>query len=267
MKCFVDTTVLTDALLGNKATREIAKQALNRFTGKLVPEYAHKEFKGGPLKNFFWLYTKFATTKSFLASMNGIQRLSRTPQSYKTSTGIQAYIVAAEKLIGLPAVGFGNISAKEVDKRMARMYELELKRIIISSWNNRNKIGQLFEPLDCYPAMQIDAVAEPFTIKPDNCPKGKECCLKKHLVTRGPELQALRDALNAAPSKRENAKRNNALKQLQKKPNEFFGRELCRDLGDAYFVLNCPSSCSILTTNRNDFPTLAAAVGKTVSYP
>lgn len=267
MKCFVDTTVLTDALLGNRATREIAQQALNRFTEVLVPEYAHKEFKLGPLKHFFWLYMKFVATKSFLVSIDGIRRLSRTQASNKTSTGLQAYLVAAETLIGMPITGFGTITPEEIDRRMARMYELELKRIILSSWNNRNKIGQLFEPLDCYPAMQIDADAEPFTNKPDNCPKGKECCLKKQFVARGADLQALRDALNAAPQKRENIKRNNALKQLQKKPNDFFGRELCRDLGDAYFVLNCPSAFTILTTNRNDFPALVAALGKSVAFP
>jgi len=49
-RAFVDTTVLTDALLKVGEPRDRAKAAIARFVESLLPVYAIKEFQAGPLE-------------------------------------------------------------------------------------------------------------------------------------------------------------------------------------------------------------------------
>src|SRR5215472_11127698 len=87
---FIETTVLTDFLLKRDGSETAAAAAFDRFEKKVVPQFAWKEFKRGPLKNFVWAHNKLADTKSLLATLTALQRLSRSLQRYLTSTAIQA---------------------------------------------------------------------------------------------------------------------------------------------------------------------------------
>src|SRR5271169_2051212 len=94
-KAFVETTVLTDALLKSGVPSRTAKRAIARFETSLLPLYAIKEFKAGPLRAFVWVHNKLVAGRSFSATLDVLQRLSRTPQRYLTSTAIEALRVSA----------------------------------------------------------------------------------------------------------------------------------------------------------------------------
>ncbi|HTX76549.1 MAG TPA: hypothetical protein VMD29_10120, partial [Terracidiphilus sp.] len=51
---------------------------------------------------------------------------------------------------------------------------------------------------------------------------------------------------------------------LLERPKKTFTPELCPSLGDAYFALQCPKDCAILTSNSKDHKVLAGALGKEV---
>ena len=64
----------------------------------------------------------------------------------------------------------------------------------------------------------------------------------------------------------EDKKRRAALLLLLRrpKPKKPFGDANCRGLGDAYFALQCPKNCAILTSNFRDHEILGGALGKEV---
>ena len=64
-EAFVETTVLTNALLKPGPTANAAKSAIRSFQTSLLPVYAIKEFKAGPLSHYVWLHGKLFTTNSW----------------------------------------------------------------------------------------------------------------------------------------------------------------------------------------------------------
>ena len=87
---FIETTVLTDYLLKRDGSEQAAAAAFARHAAKIIPQFAWKEFKRGPLKNFVWTYNKLAESNSFTHTLAALQRMSRSPHRYITATAIQA---------------------------------------------------------------------------------------------------------------------------------------------------------------------------------
>src|SRR5208337_350174 len=94
-KAFIDTTVLTDALIKTGEVRKSAIEAIRKFSVTELPVFAIKEFKAGPLKNFAWMHNKLVTVASFERALDALHRMSRTPRRYTTSTAIEALREAA----------------------------------------------------------------------------------------------------------------------------------------------------------------------------
>src|SRR5262245_53698419 len=125
---FIETTTLTDFLLKKDGSEHRAAVAFSRHDSQVVPQFAWKEFKRGPLKNFVWAHNKLVDTKSFLASMAALQRMSRSPHRYLTATALQAIHTGFAAL-------FDNLQAMESvykgkadpDRLMADVFRLELK--------------------------------------------------------------------------------------------------------------------------------------------
>jgi hypothetical protein len=102
MKAFVETSVLTDALLKPGVRSSAAISAINGFDESLLPVYAIKEFKAGPLRKFCWFHAKLSTTKSFSRSVEQLRRMASTPQRYFTSTALEALELLRETIAAQP---------------------------------------------------------------------------------------------------------------------------------------------------------------------
>jgi len=89
-KAVLDTTILTNILLKPQAEGKVARQALRNYGQTLLPQYAVKEFKAGPLRNYIWLYNKVLSCDSWIDAVATIPLLFR--QANKMQTAMQAMV-------------------------------------------------------------------------------------------------------------------------------------------------------------------------------
>jgi len=262
---YVETTILTDALLKPQTPKQAAaKAALARFSKTFLPVYSIKEWKAGPLRNFAYLHGKLVTTGSFRDTIHAVSVLARG--SYRQSTSLEAITAAAtlsrNRASGGVPIGTG-------DQELADSYRLALATLIIKSWRKRRKItSQVVDELPCYsevePFIGKDGL---FELKPTDCDEDQDCCLGPKLTAAPEVLNALRNSIPQNSGRREDQRRRAALKRLIKHPKDSVDRQTCRDLGDAIFAFCCPASAIILTTNIKDHEPLAAAIGKRAEKP
>lgn len=269
-KAFVDTTVLTDALLGLPEKRKRAKAALERFETTELPEYAIKEFKLGPLTNFNWMHTKLVQTQSLTDTLAALQVLSVTPQRYKTATAIQALSNAMDSI--------GHLTHSELQQKYgskAALNEmlfdetrLAVKAMILRAWQQRRNVtDQVVCPLSCYDEKDPRAHRDCLDLTPRDCPTGANCCVAEEMKKGKSELQRMREATIATGERSELKKRARCLRKLYRTPKRRVDRQDCRALGDAVFAYFAPAGSTILTTNLRDFVPLAETVGKRAEAP
>jgi hypothetical protein len=266
---FIETTVLTDFLLKRDGSERRAAEAVARFDDKLVPQFAWKEFKRGPLKNFVWAHNKLADTRSLLAAFAALQRLSRSPHRYLTSTAIQAIHTAFANLFKDPNSLAQRYGAKaHPDAIHADALRLELKRVILSSWKKRSTLfGGPFHILSCYPDAPLRYDTPLIKTEPRDCPASAQCCLKDPIISRRKELAAVKHSLRSQTDRLEVARRGKVIKQLEKHPTSLMRPQDCRAFGDAYFVFFCPARAVILTTNLRDIGPMASVLRMTAETP
>lgn len=260
---FVETTVLTDFLLKRDGSERRAAATFAEFESHAVPQFAWKEFKRGPLKNFVWAHNKLADTRSFLETIAALQRVSRSLQRYLTSTAIQAFHTAFAALFtNLPALQKVYGRTADPDRLHADALRLELRRKINSSWRARKTLfGGPYHILTCYPDAELKEDGRRINLNPRDCPKGLECCLKASLEGRGKDLAAVRSALKAISDRQEVVKRAKVIRQIEKHFTSIMSNDDCRSFGDAYFVLFCPEDAVVISTNLRDIEPMAAALG------
>lgn len=271
-KAFVDTTILTDILLKPSEKGKIAKEALDKFKASLLPVYAIKEFKAGPLYNFTWMHNKLASTGSFTDSLHALHRMSMTPRRYTTSTAIESLIEAATATI---KNGVTNKSLSEkygakasTDATLCAIFQLSIKTSIYKSWKRRRSVTtEIVQPLSCY--KETDPIDQKGLIEltSTKCKPENGCCLGSELRIRNKDLKTLTHTIKNLLGKSENDKRHKVLHEISRKPNQPVSEDYCRGLGDAYFALFCPDDADILTTNIRDHKPLAAALGKDAVTP
>jgi len=267
---FLETTVLTDYCLKKDGSEKTARAALRRFSKIIVPQFAWKEFKRGPLHTYAWMHNKLLDTRSFTASLSALQKISRTPRRYFTSTIIQSLHTAFVN--GFDGVTIKDLQARygakaNLDTLHADVLRLELKRAIHASWPRREKLFDgVHHRLSCYPDAQLVDDEGRIETKPDDCPKGADCCLKAQLTTRRQDVALVRARL-PKDGRPETSKRFRVLRQIEKHQSRVMTPKDCRDFGDAYFVLFCPPGAIILTTNSRDIQPLANALGVSVETP
>lgn len=266
---FIETTVLVDYLLKKDGSQNEAAAAFAKHAKQAVPQFSWKELKRGPLKNFVWAHNKLADTKSFLASMAALQRLSRSPHRYLTSTAIQAIHTAfADLFSDLPALQRIHNEKAELNRLLADALRLELRHVITRAWKARNTLfGGPQQKLSCYPDAPIQEKQGLLIVEPRDCPRGLECCLKAALLARRDDLNAARAALKAHTDRKEVAVRGRILRQLEKHPASLMTRDECRGFGDAYFVFFCPDDGVVITTNVRDIEPMAKALGVQFEAP
>jgi hypothetical protein len=266
MKTVVDTTVFTDVLLKTDIQREAGRAALKASSDTLLPVYAIKEFKAGPLHNYVWYHNKVVEASGWQEAITVI-RNNLAYRKYMPATALQAvgdFMGSLGKT--LPAdVG---VRYPGVTLETALLLELRiwLKQHITRAWRRRRKITTtVMSPLSCYfekefmttPSGQLDD-------SPLRC-EVTDCCLRERYRDRLSEVKKLESACTS--TKPEVVKRRQALKRLRQHPTKAFEEDHCRALGDAVFALDCPAGGEILTTNVVDHEPLAAALKITVRKP
>jgi hypothetical protein len=271
VSAFLETTVLTDYLLKKDGSERAAANVLSDFNNTIVPQFAWKEFKRGPLSNFKWAHNKLAETGSFAQTLSALQRLSRTPQRYLTSTAIQALhsaFVSSFDGVSLQDLQDRYGSKATMDNLLADALRLEIKRAIFASWRKRKTLfGGPHHRLKCYPDADLHEVKLRVEINPRDCPADTECCLKEELSTKKKELSHARAALRGSASRPEITNRLRVLRQIEKHPQSKMGPLECRRFGDAYFVIFCPADAVIITTNVRDIEPMATRLGINVKTP
>jgi hypothetical protein len=268
-KALIDTTVLTDALLNVGEARAVALKALSVYDQTLLPVYALKEVKAGPLKNFAWMHNKLVITESYEGSIDALQRMSRTPRHYTTSTALQA-LREASRSIGRQTSNdlvkkYGESAS--IDKILCDEFRLAIKFTIMSAWKRRRKITtDVMTPLACYREVAPYEKRGLLELEPKGCVTESECSLAAALKSSPEELRKMRDAI-ADSDKPENTRRAKVLRQLYRKPGLPLKDKECKNLGDAVFAFLAPSDAVILSTNIRDHALLANAIGKRAVTP
>lgn len=267
---FIDTTILTDILLNTGERRNKAKESLSRFDKTILPVYAIKEFKAGPLRNVIYAHNKLATTGSFSKTIEAFQRLSLTPQRYKTATGLQALMVAqssiAKKTMKHWVAKYGENC--ENDKVQCDECRLALKIKILAAWKRRRSIfTETVYPLSCYDEISPFEKFNLIEDSPVKCRDGMDCAVKSFLTKSPSQLEKLKKAINPQSTKGEDLKRLKILKKISNHPRCELKDQECRSLGDAIFACLAPPDSVILTTNVRDHAPLAEALGKRAESP
>lgn len=267
-KAFLDTTILANALLKRNEQGRNARAALSRYAESMLPVFAIKEFKAGALRNFVWFYNKVVTVSRWSDAIESIEKVAAY-QGYKARTALTA-LREFESCIGkhLPSELAAKYPHFNQDEAMRAEAEIWLKTKIMLAWRKRRKLTtRVVEELSCYrevaPRLKSNRTIDD---KPVTCGV-LDCCLRSNFVSRKDDLASLIEAHNHLPPNRETTKRRQALRHLHRVGKRNLAEEECRVLGDAVFVLQCPSDAVILTTNIRDFSPLAAAIGRSVEAP
>lgn len=269
-KAYVETTVLADALLKPGARSVSATSAIRRFQESLLPVYAIKEMKAGPLNHYVWLHGKLVTTASWEKTLEQLRRMAMTPRKYWVSTAVEALAAAAhnnrnvtlQSLVGK----YGRLATE--DAVICDRYRLSLRGIIMRAWKRRRKLTtSVVDELACYAEINIAEERGLIDLGETKCEPKDECALAAVLRKDPEALRRLRDAVESQPQKPENTKRLQVLRDLIRIPKQKLTAQQCRQLGDAVFAFFCPADAVILTTNTKDLSPLAGALGKSAQRP
>lgn len=262
---FIETTILVDALLKEGDKKEAAVKSLSVFRKRLLPMYAVKEFKAGPLSNFIWTHNKLVSCGSYSDTMAAIQRIATSPRKYLPATAIEALATVGTEY---SRINISQLAAKYGDKAdlNACLYDharLTLKRRIALAWKRRNTIGTPVSPLNCYPNEDIDFEKEGIIeVKSTAC---KSSCSIASEHRSSADIRKLENAIPESSARAEDKKRRAALQDIR--CGNDIQNQVCRNLGDAVFALQCPPDAKVLTTNDRDHRPLAEALGKEVITP
>ncbi len=268
-KAFIETTILTDILIKSGEAKKSAVNALKQFAITELPVFAIKEFKAGPLKNFVWMHNKLVVVGSYAKALEALQRMSRTPRRYTTSTALEALREAQGSISRQTA---GSLADKyganaSIDKILCDEFRLAIKTAIFKAWKRRRQIAtNIVLPLPCYREVAPYEKRGLVEIDPKTCNPSDECSLSPLLRGRLDELMKLRDAIKDS-GKPEDQRRAKTLRQIYRKPKSPIEEKDCLNLGDAVHVLFAPNDSIIMTTNIADFKPLADAIGKVVKTP
>jgi len=268
-KAILDTTVLTDILLNFGEAKAIAQKAISCYCQTYLPVYAIKEFKAGPLKNFVWFHNKFVITESYEKTIDALQRMSRTPKRYTTSTALQALREATGSISKQTPAKLSKKygESASMDKILCDETRLALKFKILTAWKKRRKIStDIITPLPCYREVAPYEKRGMLELDPKGCDSSNECSMSSVLKGKPEELRKMREVIKES-EKPENVRRSKVLRQLYRKPNTLLQDQECRNLGDAIFAFLASSETEILSTNIRDHGPLAESLGKTAITP
>ena len=268
-KAYVETTILTDVLLKPDTPKQLAAQkALARYDETLLPVYAIKECKAGPMDRYAYVHDKLVQTRSLRYTFSAINRLNPVKDARQKSTSLEALEAAATPE---PTISGPSRSGAAIDEEIADRYRLALASLIVRSWRKRRKVTtKTIQDLECYteaePRIGKDGF---FDMTPKECSGDRPCCLWDELTREENRalLTAMRNSIPETSTDYEDRNRRRVLKTLINNPKIPLMRDDCRWLGDAVFAFYCPADAEILTTNVKHHRPLAGAMNKRAIAP
>lgn len=261
--CYLDTTVLVEALLKTLKRRRKARSTVRQYGRSALPVYAIKELKAGALDNYILVHNKLAETMSYDKTMDWLVRNKR--RLNRLLTGLEALSAGRATVIGAELATAE--TPAETDRLIAETVMLELRRLIQKAWSDRRKItSEVVQELPCFQedAPYYDDETGMIFNPHQKCPPRQDCSYAPALRSRRPDLDTLLTVI-AGSTKAEDVGRRAALHTLKNTPNRLLEEKECRGLGDAYFALHCPSGATILTSNVQDHKPLAESLGRLVT--
>ncbi len=264
-KAFLDTTIVADALLKRGEQHNNAVNALARYDEILLPVYAIKEFKRGPLRAYIWLHNKVITTGSWgnavecIASIHTHKNLS--------STAIKAVADFTSALEAPEGEDFSGLRSSSGGTFLQKQARIWLKTKIFGAWRKLNQRPfQKTQNLDCYALVAPKQKSSGIIDRgPYKCTLGN-CCVQMQLLDDQEALKAL-EKICKGSEKQEMLKRAKVLRHIRRHPNSNIEENKCVTLGDLVFALQCPEGAVILTTNIVDHEPLSNALGKQAVLP
>lgn len=250
-KVYLDTTVLTDALLkAGSGASGAARSSITESGEVFLCQYAIKEFRSGPFANFVWTYNKAVECADWATFFAACARVAQTPNKNRTSTALEALGSAS---------GTGTVLDLETVRATLRL-------IILKAWRTRRKLAtSIVGVLDCYvEEPELRRENDEFVLGRLACEPGKPCAAAAHLLASGDAARLL-PIVEGQSEKRENSRRAEALKLILKRRQP--SAHQCRALGDAAIVSFSPPDATILTTNIKDIAPLAHGLGKKCARP
>jgi hypothetical protein len=255
MKCFLDTTIITDLTLKKKDIRDRTQIALNAFEHSEYPQYALKEFNAGPISHYIWWRNILMETNSLQLAYDRLGAEASTPRKNRTRTVLAAMAMAE-----------GSSTRRQTPRERAESHRVALTRAIASARRRLDKMATMTHPLECHNLAQPRLLeTNMMAIKPILCEK-TDCSLAEDFHSHHQvSLALLAKTIELQPPKPENVKRLAAITAVRNRPD--LDNDQCRNLGDAVFALLSPRESIILTTNIRDHRPLAEALGKKASHP
>jgi hypothetical protein len=233
----------------------------------LLPKYALKEFKAGPLRGYTWFHNKVISSDTWADAVRAIPTVMRQKNLAATALGALADFESSisNQLLTELAARHPNDTLESIKRKEARAF---LRKKVLLAWRMARKAPyQPVEVLPCFaeaaPHLNSDGTLEN---KPMTCTLG-DCCLVEALSKVKPVATALRDVCHTLRAKKEMGKRKKVLDKIIRSASVKLTENECRALGDAVFSLQCPAGAVILTTNIDDHEPLAKSVGKQVRDP
>lgn len=271
-KVFLDTTALTDLLLKPGLAREQTRRTVKQYSESLLPVYAIKEFKAGPLAKAIYLYNALIMTRSTIKTFEMIRKLSRSAyQKYRFETALELWQVLDTQ--------FGNLRRDELLERYGHLatareivyanFRDNFRNLIVKAWKTRRKqTTAIVNPLACYfesaPAEDRKGL---FTLSHKKCEHYHECSMALMFRTDPAAVATLLRVLAHAPQQYGDSRRLQVIKKLLKRGKTSLTSDDCRGLGDVVFAFLCPKDAVILTTNIRDHEPLARSLKKQVVSP
>jgi hypothetical protein len=270
-RAYVDTTIVTDALLKWQTVQAEAIDALQSFDETLLPDYAVREFQAGPLQNYIYTHNCFVGANSCDEARERVDAIAPTQQRNKFLTAIGA-------LKGIRTATENEykriIAAREMNWEDGEKFRVEFIKTHIA-----NKIFDAVYALDtvcmdrtdrlsCLESVEVEEHGEKLRARGGrtDCAEKATCGLTTLLLGQEEALRkvlAATEEQNAGAPKAELKRRMAALLPLLE--GRGAERATCRGLGDAVFAVLAPEGATILTTNVNDHRPLAECLGKSVA--
>ncbi len=269
-KAYLETTILADALLKPGPRAAAAKAAISNFTHSILPVYAIKELKAGPLHHYVWFHGKLVQTKSWQKSVEQLRRMAATPRTRWASTAVEALEATAHLrrnvTLAQQVAKYGILATE--DRVICDSYRLTLGNIIRTAWKRRRKLTtEVVGELSCYSEGDVVEERDLFELGEVKCCPKDECALAGQLRRNLEALKVLRDVVQSQSPKAENLKRLQVLRDFIRVPKQKLSPKQCIVLGDAMFAFFCPTDATIVTTNTTDISPLATALGKNTVAP
>jgi hypothetical protein len=266
-KAFVDTPILVNVLLkpGTLLKRQ-AVQGLARYSETLLPVYAIKEFKAGPLQNYIWLHNVFVKEKNLSGALARISAITMQ-QPKKAATATSTLSIFSKNLSPNRAAYVAKhgmqVDLDEIDGAAMR---LALHALIVKAWEKRKKVAtKIVQPLSCYDEGDLIEKRGNLMVSKSRC-SASDCCMAPIFRANKEDTKKLENISRSQSQKREHQKRADVLHILRKDASAISDSE-CRNLGDAVFAFFAPKEAVILTTNIQDMEPLAQALNKSVESP